>query len=99
MGMETVDRKKSNDPHSPSEVILGSKLFRHVDVAVLSPVDRQHFLHFQYTGSGCSYSLLSMQPFQCFAVCSSLLLFKSYAPRLPIISEVCPFHKDSALSF
>lgn len=60
MEMETTDRKKSNDPHGLSEVILGSKSLRHVDVAVLSPVDRQHFLHFECTGFGCSYSLLSM---------------------------------------
>lgn len=60
MGMETMGRKKSNDPHGPSEAILGSKPLRHVDVAVLSPVDRQHFLHTLYTGSGCIYSLLSM---------------------------------------
>lgn len=60
MRMETMDRKKSNDPHGLSEVILGSKSLRHVDVAVLSSVDRQHFLHFECTGFGCSCSLLSM---------------------------------------
>lgn len=60
MRMETMDRKKSNDPHGLSEVILGSKSLRHVDVAVLSSVDRQHFLYFECTGFGCSYSLLSM---------------------------------------
>lgn len=39
MGMETVNRKKSHDPHGPSEVILGSKSLRPIDVEVLSPVD------------------------------------------------------------
>lgn len=82
----SVGRKEANDPHGPSEIILGSKSLKHLDVTALRPTDRHNFLHFQCT-VGCSYSLLSAQPFQCFALYSSLLLFQTHAPRLLTISE------------
>lgn len=58
MEMETLRRKKANDPHDPSEIILGLlKSLKHLDVTVLSPADRHKFLHFQCAGFGCSVTI------------------------------------------